>query len=334
MRIVPDRRARGIGAEAINAGPPFWSSGRRVASPMPHAAGPPPLRALLVLLGVQVCFALFPALGRIALAGFEPEGLAAWRSLAGTAVFLVLARRRRTGDRSGPPASLGRLLLLSVLGVTLNQLLFIHALARSTAVRGGLMVALIPPLTCLAAIGLGAERPRPLRLLGVAVATLGTGQAVLHPAAPGEGGIHAADLLFLGNASVYAVYLVLARPVLKAGSAARVMAWVFGLSVPILVPAGASAMLPAAGASAWAALAGILLFPTVLAYLGNAVALRAVPASVAGLFVALQPVISVSVAAGLLGERISRVEVLMGVLVILGVILVSLPGKGAKSARS
>jgi drug/metabolite transporter (DMT)-like permease len=276
---------------------------------------------------VQVSFAVFPALGKIALREIPAEGLVAWRSLTGAVFFLTLARFREGSFVHVPKGRFADVLVLSLLGVTLNQMMFVKGLSLSSAIKGGLMVATIPALTYIVAVLAKAERVTATRVFGLLLATAGTAQLLLVGMDGNLVRLLPEDVLYLGNATVYAVYLVRVRRYLVDHSPLVVLGWIFGLSVPLLLPFGAASMFAARSATAWWALAGILLFPTILAYLGNAVALLRVRSSVAGIYVALQPFVSASLAWVFLGESLHWREVLMGVLAGLGLIFVSRPGR-------
>ena len=66
------------------------------------------------------------------------------------------------------------LFLCALLGVVLNQVLFLEGLSRSTAVNAGLLMPLIPVYTFLVAWIARQERFSALRGLGILIAFSGT----------------------------------------------------------------------------------------------------------------------------------------------------------------
>ncbi len=293
-----------------------------VVSPVTRPA--PNLRAHGALLLVQLCFAAFPTLGKVALRELTPFTLVTFRVATAAGVFILLSMRQRRERLPLPPGLVRELFVLSLLGVTINQLLFVQGLHSSSALKGGLLVALIPPFTYLVAIKSRAEAPSSIRLLGVTLAFLGTALLLVVDDAGNFVSFHQGDLYYLGNALVYAIYLVRVRSVLARIGSLRVLAWIFGLAGLTLLPLAplAELRLPLTPPGWWA-LALILVFPTVIAYWGNAYALKSLPSSVIGVYVALQPGIATLIAALALGEKAGWRELLMVVCVALGLLLVS-----------
>src|SRR3954471_12814922 len=114
-------------------------------SPDPSPAQPLARRQRLeghaALVAVQFCFGLFPVFGVLALrpGGFSPLSIAAWRMLFGAATLLVVAFAMH-GRRALPNLrDMGWLLLGSLLGVTLNMVLYLEGLARSTPTNAALI---------------------------------------------------------------------------------------------------------------------------------------------------------------------------------------------------
>lgn len=295
----------------------------------PHADAPtpPPRRwpAHVVLLGVQLAYASFPVLGKQAFDGFSPLAVASWRLVVGSTVFataaLVVYRSRVRLDRR----DLLYVFVLSLLGMTLNQVMFIVGLSLSTATHAALLMAVIPPATYAIAVAAGRERVALRKVLGIACASAGV--VVLLARSGDVGGtLLRGDLLITVNACFYAGYLVLAKPLLERRPPLVVLAWAFVLGSLCVLPFGLREdMVPtAASAKAWRALLAILIVPTTFAYFGNIWALKRVDASVAGIYVCLQPMVSVTAAVIVLGEPFTPLTALTGVLVLVGVAAVSI----------
>src|SRR3712207_6684377 len=113
----------------------------------PHAA----------LLAVQVIFGTWPVMGKIALRAVPSTGLVAIRVGGAAVAFLLLLRLRRKLVTPGR-RDLARLALYSLLGVVLNQFLYIKGLSLSTAVNAALLNATIPVFTLLVGALLGKDR--------------------------------------------------------------------------------------------------------------------------------------------------------------------------------
>lgn len=298
-----------------------------------HPAFAPTAAAWWALIGVQICFASFPATGKLALQGFSPWALCFWRVACAALVFAVLAAWRH-GRKALPTwGELIPAVLLSLLGITLNQLFFLLGLAHSSAVRGGLLVMIIPIMTLAWAVLRRHERLGLGRAAGVGCAALGV-LFLVGDSLFADG--FSADGFFLANAACYAVYLVEVRRLLQRHAPVVVVAWMFVLALPpVAWLARNESLWPAtATSSQQTALLWVVLVPTVFAYLLNIYALQRLAASVTAVFVCFQPLLAGSLAVVLLGETLSWRDGATFVLVVFGVWLASRDNTAHKHANS
>jgi len=237
----------------------------------------------------------------------SPFVLASFRAVFG-ALLLTLVARLFASDES-PPSRRDRvtLALLSLFGVVANQTLYISGLSRTTATNATLLVSTIPVFTVLVGLVSGVERPTRLGLIGVLVALAG----VVVLVNPGRLDLSdkslVGDVLIALNSLSYAIYLVAARRILARRSALSVIASVFRWgAIPILLLASRdlAAFRPAVlSGTAWAAIAGVVIFATVLAYSLNAWGLAKTNATTTAVFVYVQPLVAGTMAYFVLGER-------------------------------
>ena len=109
----------------------------------------------LCLLAVQFIFAAFPVVAKIAFREVSPWALA-WIRLAIAALILLVWFYGFARERI-EPADLRKLFLLSVFGVSLNQLCYLRGLSLTTAINATILVGMIPVFTFLVALVLGRE---------------------------------------------------------------------------------------------------------------------------------------------------------------------------------
>ena len=284
-------------------------------------------RGHAALFAVQLCFGLFPIAGRFVFesGAFTPYALAAWRMTFGGVVFFLIALALHGRGVWPGWRELPALFVLSLLGVSVNQVLYLNGLERSTAVNAGVLMCLIPVFTFLLAALVRQEKFSALRGIGVLISFggafiwyLGERPALVSEYAFG-------NFLMVVNTFCYSVYLVASRPVLRRIPTLVFMAWVFlfaALCSPLvavgedLVPAGAAP-------SAWWALAYMLVFPTALGYLLNMYALRRLRASTIGIYVYLQPLFAGVAGVFLLGEEVTPALWAAGVAIFIGIYLVA-----------
>src|SRR2546423_8477627 len=123
----------------------------------------------LALVAVQIIFGTWPIVGKVALRVLPSTGLVAFRVAGAAAAFLTLLglRGRLTVPRR---ADLARLALYSMLGVVLNQFLFVKGLALSTVANATILSTAIPVFTLLVSAAIGYERLTTRATLGTVVA--------------------------------------------------------------------------------------------------------------------------------------------------------------------
>lgn len=294
------------------------------------------LRGHCALLGAQVCFGLFPVFGKWAFASFAPLAVAVWRIAFGAAATALLALAIHGRGLWPGWRHLRLFALVSLLGVTANQALYLAGLARSTAVNAGLVMCLIPVFTFAVATLFRAERLQPLRAFGLALALagaavwyLGERPELVRSHALGNG-------LMVLNTLCYAVYLVFSRPLARRHPPLVALAWIYLLALPALplFARGVELWPRAAPARAWWSLGYVLVFPTLLAYLWNVYALRRLSASTTAAYVYLQPLVSGAAGAVLLGEELTPAVFFAAALVFAGIWLVAPPSSAGFVPRA
>jgi drug/metabolite transporter (DMT)-like permease len=272
------------------------------------------------LFAAQTGFALFPTLGKLALASLPPLPLAALR-VTSAALLLEMIRRLSRGQ---PLAARDRkrVLLYGLLGVSANQVLFILGLSWTTAINTTILTATIPIFTLGVAVALKREALTLRAVAGVALA--GAGALVLVRAQRFDWHSQYArgDLLLLGNALAYSLYLVLSRPILAHYSVLTVVSRVFLYGAPAILlfaaPALAGFSPSAVTPGSWASFAGVVVLCTVVPYALNSWALAHTGASRVAVYVFLQPLIASALAVLILKERVTPRTVVAGSLILAG----------------
>jgi drug/metabolite transporter (DMT)-like permease len=284
-----------------------------------------------LLIGVQLCFGVFPALGKIAMPTFQPKAILVWRLLVGAAVLMGLAVWKH-GRRALPPGDeMLRLFGLALLGVIVNQFLFLEGLSLTTSLNAGLLITVIPIATTAIAVALGRERATRRRMAGIGLAVIGVATLFLARLGRLPGATDCDSTLgnayIVVNAISYSFYLVLAKGVLSRLPQLVVLAWlfVFGALVMPWIALDVPWMPAEARAPQWWALVGILVFPTVLAYLLNTIVLARTHASTTAAYVMLQPFVAMLLGLLLLHEPLHLREGVTAVFVLAGLWLVSVP---------
>ena len=266
------------------------------ATPTTPPAPSQVVAAHFALAGAQVAFALFPVFGIMVFqpGGLSPLAVGAWRLTAGAVIICSLALAVHGRTAVPARADLPRFFIAACLGVGLNQGLYLEGLARSTPINAVLVMCLIPVFTVTLAVLAGVEVFSVTRLAGVVIALAGTLPLLLDHGSFTLGRYGLGNLLMVGNTLSYSGYLIVSKPLLRRYPPLVVIAWAYAMSL-LFVPwfAWGERLAPQAGhAAVWWALAYIIVFPTVLAYLFNMFALARVPASTTAIYIYAQPLMT------------------------------------------
>lgn len=281
-------------------------------------------RVHLALLVVQVSFASQAVESKIAMAprdaggeGLSPEAVAMVRMVGAALFFQALALARRTPLPA--KSDLWRLLGLSALGITLNQMLFLSGLKRTTPFAAALLGVVIPAATALLAAVFGKEKLSLRTAVGLAVA--GVGVVYLT-------GLHQVDvgaLMVLVNCFFYAAYLVFSRDIIQRLGALVVITWIFTWGAISFLPLGGPALLaslPALTTRGALFFAYVVVVPTIIAYLLNAWALGRTTPTVVTVYIHLQPVLAGLLAWLQLGTGLSERMLVASLFILVGVVVV------------
>jgi drug/metabolite transporter (DMT)-like permease len=256
----------------------------------PATGAEPSWSVHLALLVTQIAFATLPVEGKLAMGdpyGVDPSALAMARMLGGFGAFAALMawKRVRLVRSLGDIVSLAG---LSLLGVVINQALFLHGLKHTSPLAATLLVATIPVFGAAASVAFGRERATLRMGIGLTIALLGIGILT------GFGVPALGDTLVLVNSLAYSLYLALAPGMLAKHGATVTITYVFGFGVLFMAPLGAPALLHGVAVwspGSWALVGFVVLVPTVVAYLSNTWALARARPSLVAAYVYLQPLI-------------------------------------------
>lgn len=260
---------------------------------------------------------------KIAVRALPPLGFGVVRYLLAGSILLALLgwRERSVGLRR---ADIPAVVLAGVVGIGLNQAGFLLGIHLISASLSAIILSTTPLLTASMA-ALWAREPLSrlaivalaISLCGVVMAILGGGSRI---SASGTGA-----LLTLGAATTLGLGAILAKRPLRSYTALRVTTWLALCGGATLLPAGLPALLAtprtAVTSAVVAATAFTVLGSTVVGQLAWNYAIQRLGASRTAAYTYLQPVVGIAIAAILLGERLHALQVLGGVVVVLGLAL-------------
>jgi drug/metabolite transporter (DMT)-like permease len=266
---------------------------------------------------------------KIALREVTPVALVWARFAMGVVVLGIFVSARRQ-FRPVMGRDLAYFLLLGFLGITLHQWLQSNALLTSQATTTGWIVATTPLFIALLGWMFLRERLGRMGPAGILIAALGVLLVVArgNPGAIVVGRLgDPGDVLILVSCVNWAVFSVLSRRGLKRHPAALMMFYVMLLGW-ILTTAlfGIESGFRDVGPLSGPGLAALLFLGVVcsgVAYVFWYDALERIPASRVGAFLYLEPLVTVAVAAWLLGEAIRLGTMIGGAIILFGIWLVN-----------
>ena len=280
----------------------------------------------LALIAVQIFFATWPIVGKLALRTLPAVALVGFRVAGASLVLIVLARV------SGNLLPIERhdwplLFVSSALGLILNQWLFVKGLSITTAINATLLSTSIPVSTLVIGMFLGTDRTTWRRMLGIALAAAG----VLYLIGPGRSDFSAAtrigDLLIVANSFCYGTYIAVSKDLVRKYNALTVITWIFIVGSVATIPPGLISLIqvPLSNVSwkVWIEVAYIIVLPTAITYYLNAWALARVPPSTVAVYIYLQPLIAFVVAPIVLGETLGARALISSLLIFVGVFIVT-----------
>ncbi len=279
------------------------------------------------LFAVQLMFGSAPILGKLALEAFPSFAIVGFRVGVGALVFYILQRFRGNLELD-KTSHYFYFALFAVFGIILNQLLFFTGLSLTTATNTSLLAVLIPVFAILVSAFVGNDTLTWRKIAGIIVAGCGVVYLIDPTKASFSSATTQGDILVLLNSLSYAIYLAISKKLISHYGSLKSITWLFLFGSIINVPVGLYSLqsvdLQQVSTNAWLALAGVVIFPTILAYYWNTWALARVEPSIVAIYVYLQPIIGTILAITILGETWNpRLFAAMG-LIFAGVFLVTI----------
>lgn len=301
------------------------ADGRSLAMP---ASSRTLLAARLAALTAVVLWGISFVATKAALRELSPVTLIFTRFAMGVAILIVILELKR--EPLVPPRDSWRILaLMGFVGIFLHQMIQVHGLTLTTAVRTGWLIGVTPIWSALLATIFLGERFGPRKVLGLLVGTIGallvvtrgnfsTGVLAL-PATRG-------DLLVLVTTVTWAIYTILGRDALKrlgsarATTAAMFIGW--AMMIPFFVASTGWHEYRHLSPTGVIAILFLGIGCSGLGYLLWYAALERIEATQVAAFLYIEPLVTLLAAVTLLGESVALVTIFGGVLVLLGVLIV------------
>ena len=228
-----------------------------------------------------------------------------------------------------------KLAICGLFGVAINQMLFFEGLNLTTPINAAVIMVSNPILVLLFGILLATERLSSKKGIGIALGALGAIVLITNSGQVSMNNEHFwGNIMVFINASSYAVYLVLIKPLMQKYKPITVISWVFLFGILFVIPFGWSdfqviqwATMP--NGILWR-VAFVVIGTTFLAYLFNVYGLKTLNPSTVSTYIYLQPVLASIVAIIASSDSLDITKIGSSILIFLGVYLVSHKTKAAQ----
>lgn len=226
-------------------------------------------------------------------------------------------------------ADLGKIAICALFGVAINQMLFFKGLSITSPINASLIMITAPIAALIFAAIIIKERITFYKMLGILLGAIGAGVIILfsHRGSAVVASSVLGDFLIFVNASSYALYLVLVKPLMERYHPFTILKWVFFFGFFYVTPFSFGEFQQIEWHTfpplIWFCLAYVIIGTTFLAYILNIYALEKVNTSIVAIYIYTQPVIATLIAIGLGKDELSPLKMIAATFIFIGVALVS-----------
>jgi drug/metabolite transporter (DMT)-like permease len=212
------------------------------------------------------------------------------------ATFLLWLLKMVVNKEKIARRDLGLVAICGFFGVAANQLLFFHGLNLSSSINSGIIMTINPILVVILAYFILKEKVTWQKMTGI---VLGASGAVLLTLAgnSGKGDSLLGDFFLFLNALSYAVYLVIAKPLMSKYSPLTVITYVFSFGLlyvlvfPFTIPEMLDTQFATIPLEIWSKIIFVVVGVTFLVYLLTMYGLKYLSPSTSSAYIYLQPVL-------------------------------------------
>jgi drug/metabolite transporter (DMT)-like permease len=217
---------------------------------------------------------------------------------------------------------------LALFGVVINQVFFIYGLSITTPINSSIIMISNPIIVMIFTLILLKERITWIKVSGLTFALIGA-LMILSLRGNFELGSQtiAGDLMTLINSASWAAFVVLVKPIMMKYNTITAMRWMFLFGCLYIIPIGLVDTLHTdwVGFNLHAvfALSFVVVMTTFAAYFLNIFGLQELSPNTVSAYIYLQPFLASLFAILLGGDRLTPIKLISGILIILGLYLVT-----------
>jgi drug/metabolite transporter (DMT)-like permease len=245
--------------------------------------------------------------------------------IAGLLILPIYFWERRTnGAAIWTRSDVPMLIFLGMFGVTLNQIFFVTGIGRTSVAHAAIMIGMTPILVLVIASAIGQESISVTKLIGMLLALIGVATLQFSPS-KGSGTTIAGDVLIFFAALTFSLFTVMGKRVANNFGSITINTFAYAgggaMLLPVVLWQASGFPLREVPWTAWASIAYMAAFPSVLCYLIYYYALTHISASRVSAFSYLQPLLATVLAIPFLGENPTTSLMMGGGLVLAGVVV-------------
>jgi drug/metabolite transporter (DMT)-like permease len=221
-----------------------------------------------------------------------------------------------------------RLILSSLLGVAINQMMFFTGLNHTTPVDAAIINSVNPILVLVFAAWMLKDRIGTSRLAGILLGATGALMLILfgNPLSL-KGGHLTGNMFIIVNTASWSLYLVISKPLMVKYNPFLLMRWMFlfGLIAvfPFSIQQAQEIKFTAFDNYTWFAILYIIVGTTFLAYFFITYSLKRLSSPVVAYYTYLQPVIVAALGILIFAEKISWIKAVSAMFVFAGIYFVT-----------
>lgn len=284
----------------------------------------------LAILGANLIYGVNYSIAKDVMPTFiKPFGFIFCRVLGALILFtLVSSFFKEKIDKK----DFGRLAICGFFGVAANQLMFFYGLNLTNPINAGIIMTANPIMVLLASAFILNTRITYLKIIGLVLGISGALMILLFKKGFSFGSeTWVGDLFIFLNATSYAIYLVLVKPLMHKYSPITVIKWVFTFGFLYVIPFGFNQFTEINWTSftgdIWLKFAFVIIATTFLAYLFNIYGLKRLNPAIVSTYIYLQPLIAALFAIWVGKDSFTWIKFTAAILIFTGVYLVSKPAK-------
>ncbi|MBL7891010.1 MAG: EamA family transporter [Bacteroidia bacterium] len=225
-------------------------------------------------------------------------------------------------------ADFKKILVLSVFGVAINQMLFYKGLNMTTPINASIIMTSNPIVVLLLTAFILKEKISGSKIFGLILGISGALMLMLVNKNFSFGSdTIVGDILVFINSTSWAFYLILVKPLMKKYNSVTILKWVFLVGLFYITPFSITefklinwSTMPM---TIYWCIAFVVIGTTYFAFLFNTYALKELSPSVASIYIYMQPFLASLIAIAIGQDNLDPIKVSSGMLIIAGVFLVS-----------